>query len=209
MLAVAVLSRASETSEARRAEARSRLLRAVKSLLDSGNAYADLTIEQITSEAGVSRTAFYEHFRHKRQLLMELAAGFAEPLVATTRTMSRPGPADPEGLRSFIASTLTLLRQHAALFRAIVEAATYDRVIGGFWAQLRKQFVDLVTERIAQGLDPGSDLVREPRAMATAMVVMIIQSGYDQVSAETEISDEVLVDTLAAVWMRSIYGATA
>src|SRR6266852_8161224 len=44
-----------------------RLLEATEALLAEGDPYADLRIEQITSRAGVSRTAFYQAFADERE----------------------------------------------------------------------------------------------------------------------------------------------
>jgi AcrR family transcriptional regulator len=202
---MAVLTRKTRELEARRAAARGKLIEAADRLLRSDRAYADLTIEEITSHAGVSRTAFYEHFSDKRGLLAAWASELVRPLLGETARLSRPGPPDPDGLHRFLTSALALAREHASLFRALFEAATYDEVIRAYWDDLLAQFTHLVEERIERYRNQEVRPLNS-KAGASVLVGAIAHACYRQVSRATAISDEELVDALTDVWVRAVYG---
>src|SRR5215207_8241838 len=127
---MAVLSRGDERRTARREALERGLLAATEELLEEGAAYADLSIEQITSRAGISRTAFYGCFRDKRDLLMRAAKEITDPLVGRAEEFV-DRPAEPDEVldklaRETLEHALRFARKHAPLFRAVVEGSTYD-----------------------------------------------------------------------------------
>ena len=203
-----VLSRGAEQGLTRRARSKSRLLEATESLLAEGGPYADLRIEQITSRAGVSRSAFYESFADKRDLLMRLAESVAEQLIAGSDELGHLASAGREELRPLMTVALSLAREHAAVFRAVFEASTYDGVIAEFWLELGGRFARPVAEWIQERQRVGGTPPFDPRAGASVLVGMVVQSLYQQVSHDTGLSDEQLIDALVAVIDCAVYGAT-
>ncbi|MGH2963769.1 MAG: TetR/AcrR family transcriptional regulator [Solirubrobacterales bacterium] len=205
---MAVLSRrGAQASAARRAGAESRLLSATEVLLAEGGAYADLTIEQIASRAGLSRSAFYESFPDKRELLKRLAQGAAEPLIAATDALARFGRDDGEGVRPLMTGALSLARDNAAVFRAVFEASTYDEEIAAFWLEIGGRFADPLAAQIRDGQGAGA-LPVDPRAGAAVLVGAVVQALYHQVSGDTDLSDDQLVDALTALWERALFGSS-
>jgi AcrR family transcriptional regulator len=80
---MAPLSRRTEAQSSKRAAVEASVVLATEQLLGEGASYPDLSVEQIATRAGISRTAFYFYFRDKRELLMRLTDGVAEQLYAT------------------------------------------------------------------------------------------------------------------------------
>jgi TetR/AcrR family transcriptional regulator, ethionamide resistance regulator len=199
-----VLSRGAEEARARRAQSKGRLLEATEVLLAEGGPYADLRIEQIASRAGMSRSAFYESFADKRELLMDLAERVAAPLLAGSEDLGRIASGDGEDMRRLISAALSLARAHAAVFRALFEASTYDEAIGQFWLALGARFAGPLAQWIEnrQRAREGSPL--DARAGASVLVGMVVQALYQQVSHETGFGDEQLIDALSTVCERAL-----
>jgi len=198
---MAVLSRRkSETSEQRR-EAEASFLLATAALLAEGSSYADLSIEQISRQAGRSRTAFYFYFRDKRDLLMRVTEEIAHQLYdeADRWWSGAGGPAD---LRAAIESILVTYRGHASLLSAVVEASTYDDAVGDFWRELIGRFVDATERRIAAEGGVGPDAAS---AKAFCLVWMTERACYQQVARGGRLDDGTLVDALVDIWERSVY----
>ena len=207
---MAVLSRGDERRTARREALERGLLAATEELLEEGAAYADLSIEQITARAGVSRTVFYGCFRDKRDLLMRAARDMTDPLVARAEEfVGRPAEPDEvleELARGTLALALRFARQHAPLFRAVVEASTYDETVARYLRGVIDRLIGPVAQRFEKQQRAGRALPLAPLAGASVLVGMVLQALYAQVSRDTGIGDEDLVETLATVWLRAVYG---
>jgi TetR/AcrR family transcriptional regulator, ethionamide resistance regulator len=207
---VAVLSRRDTRGTERRATLERDLLAATEELLEQGSAYADLSIEQITTRAGVSRTAFYGCFRDKRDLLMRAARAMTDPLVERAEELV-DHPAESDELleklaRETLALALRCAREHAPLFRATVEASTYDGTVASYLRGVMDRLVDPVADRFENQQRAGRALPLAPLAGASVLVGMVLQALYAQVGRDRGIGDEELVETLATIWLRAVYG---
>lgn len=194
---MAVLSKRRDTGEQRR-EAELAFLMAVVELLGEGSSYADLGISQIAERAGRTRTSFYFYFRDKRDLLMRATEAVAGKLFdEADRWWS--GEGGRQELRAALESILVTYRAHGPLLRAIVEASTYDDEVGDFWRGLIGRFIESTEPRI--GGDPDA-----AHAKAFALVWMTERSAYQHVVRGGRLDDRLLVDALADIWERSVYG---
>jgi TetR/AcrR family transcriptional regulator, ethionamide resistance regulator len=207
---VAVLSRRDERTAARQEALERGLLAATEELLAEGAAYADLSIEQITTRGGVSRTVFYGCFRDKRDLLLRAAREMTDPLVARAEEfVDRPVESDErleQLARETLALALSFARDHAPLFRAVVEASTYDEAVAQYLRGVMDRLIDPVAHRFEKQQRAGRALPLAPLAGASVLVGMVLQALHAQVTRDTGISDEQLVETLATVWLRAVYG---
>jgi AcrR family transcriptional regulator len=197
---VAVLSKGAEAAERRR-DAEAAFMAATESLLGRGSSYADLSVEQISAEAGRSRTAFYVYFRDKRELLLRATETVAAQLYdEADRWWS--GADGRRSLRAALTDILGTYRDHADLLGAVVEASTYDEQIGQFWRTLVGRFIEATKRRLA---DEGEE---ESRAAgkAFALVWMTERACYEQVAGGGGLDDPKLHDALFEVWERSVYG---
>jgi AcrR family transcriptional regulator len=207
---MAVLSRRDERGTARQAALERDLLAATEGLLAEGGAYADLSIEQITTRAGVSRTVFYGCFRDKRDLLMHAAREMTDPLVGRAEEFV-DRPVEPDEVletlaRETLAFALRFTREHAPLFRAVIEASTYDETVARYLHGVMDHLTRPVARRFEQQQRAGRALPLPPLAGAAVLVGMVLQALHAQVTRDTGIPDEQLVETLATVWLRAVYG---
>ncbi len=190
-----------QTTE-KRAAIESSVLRATEDLLTEGASYAELNIEKIATRAGISRTAFYFYFRDKRELLVRLTTDVNEQLMAAADTWWS-GEAD---IRDALANIAALYVEHAALMRATVEVSTYDEEVATFWRGLVGRFVDATEQRIAAEQAAGQALGGDPRALAFALIWMAERSMYQQYVQGEPNEAGTLVDALAAIFSRTVYG---
>jgi AcrR family transcriptional regulator len=199
---VAVLSKRKEETAEQRRGAQASFVAATLELLAEGSSYADLSVEQISSRAGRTRTAFYFYFRDKRDLLMRATEQVAESLYEEAdRWWS--GEEGREGLRAGLEGILVTYRDHAPLLRAVVEASTYDDEIGSFWRGILGRFIEASERRIAA---EGEIDEAAAHAKAFALVWMTERTAYQQVVRGGRLDDRDLVDTLVEIWERAVYG---
>lgn len=186
----------------KRAAIEAAVLRATEDLLIEGAPFAELNIERIATRAGISRTAFYFYFRDKRELLVRLTTDVNEQLMAAADTWWTAGG----DIRDALSGIASLYREHAALFRATVEVSTYDEEVATFWRGLVGRFVDATQERIASEQASGRALDGDARALAFSLVWMTERSMYQQYVQGEPNDAGALVDALAAIFSRSVYG---
>jgi AcrR family transcriptional regulator len=205
-----VLGRKADKRGERRAAAEARVMDAARALLADGHSYADLSIEQITSRAGISRTAFYAYFPDKRELLMRLVAEAIEPIMREADELVGGRPSGPSEIPYTIRAAMDFARGNRDVFRATAEAAGYDPVIGAFWRErLLGRFVDVIERRIESQQERGVALPIDARAAAVALVMMVVESLYHHVSDEDGVSDEAMVEALVTIAVRAVYGPDA
>lgn len=190
-----------------RGRVRGRLLQAVRELLEEGEPYADVTVEEVARRAGVGRSSFYLHFSDRRELLFRLvedAAGSLLERLEAIRGLSRAP--DGERIRTGMRQAVAFARANAGVFRALDEAAAYDREVAAFRAELFERFVAALDERLLTQRRRGRGTGAASRATAVALIAMVAESCLQQVTGDTGVTDDDLAAALAEVWERGAYG---
>jgi AcrR family transcriptional regulator len=174
------------------------VLRATEGLLDGGASFAELNVERIATEAGISRTAFYFYFRDKRELLMRLTEDVSGLLYAEAEGW---WSGDTE-LRTALERIVALYREHAPLLRAVVETAAYDEPVAGFWRAILGRFVESTRDRLES--DAAFDLPAEQTAFLLCW--MTERACYQQIVQGRDLADPDFVSALVGLWERGAYG---
>jgi AcrR family transcriptional regulator len=192
---------------AKRAAIQAAVLQATEELLAAGATFADLGIERIATRAGISRTAFYFYFKDKRELLMRLTEE-VNALLFEQADIWFSGDGDPiEDMREALQNVSALYDEHAVLLRAIVEVATYDEGVALFWRSTLGRFVDATERRIDAERESGRAVCDHARETAFALTWMTERALYQQLVQTEPFPQANVVDALAGIWARSVYGA--
>ncbi len=180
------------------------MLRAALALAES-ESFAELTVEKIAREAGISRSAFYLHFRDRSELLAaalaEVAGGFEE--LAGRWWGEGPGPAAQ--VREAVSGFVAAYAEHAAVLRLANEAAAHDERLRREWQAILGRFIEATSAHIAAEQRRGTVGERlDPVAAAEALVWMTerccgVYLGRGERSAEE------LVEQLTGVWTAALY----
>ena len=186
----------------KRAAIESGVLEATEALLAEGLPFAELNIEKIATRAGISRTAFYFYFRDKREVLERLTAGVNEQLMAVA---SRWWTGDAD-IRDALGGIAALYEEHSALMRATVEVSTYDEELATFWRALLGEFVTATRDRIEADQAAGRALPMPADATAMALVWMVERCLYEQLVQGHPVDQDDLVEALALIYERSVFG---
>jgi AcrR family transcriptional regulator len=204
---MARLTRRTEAQSSKRLAVEASVVRATEELLAEGCSYPELSVEQIATRAGISRTAFYFYFRDKRELLMRVTEGVAEQLYGRAEGWwSGDGDGAAE-LTDALSSVFTIYRQHAPLLRAIVEAAAYDETTAIAWRALVGRFVTATETRIAREKAAGIvDPALPAREVAFGLCWMTERSAYELLVQDGDLADAAVVEGLLAIWRGAVYG---
>ncbi len=129
----------------RRDELRRRLLDIVERLLDDGETYADVSVEQLVNEAKVSRSTFYVYFEDKADLLRGWFTDITDELAdAASDWWALDERATHADLRDALARVVKAYQPHTTLMAATYDAADRDPAV--------RELVDAMMDRNAAGL---------------------------------------------------------
>jgi len=188
----------------RRDEARSALVRSALELAET-SPFRDLTVDEIAAGAGVSRSAFYLHFRDKHDLLLAAVEEVASELyVMADRWWHGAGP-PAERVRRAIEGVVSVYAEHAGVMRVATEVATYDEEVREAWRAIVERFIEAGAEHIRSEQDRGliaSGL--DATATAEALVWMNERYSYIYLGREERPAEEV-IEALAPVWTAALY----
>jgi TetR/AcrR family transcriptional regulator, ethionamide resistance regulator len=191
--------------QAQRRGTRRRILDTTLALLERGP-WHDITLEQVMADAGLTRTAFYRHFRSREALLMALLEDVGIHLEELPVAWWR-GTGEPvDELRRAVAALTALYARVGRLLGAVAEAAAQDEEVRSLYRGLADRLVASVAERIAADVAAGRSEVEDPLEVARALVWM--NEGYlqDRFGREPSGDPERATAALADVWVAAVYG---
>jgi AcrR family transcriptional regulator len=188
----------------RRDEVRAEVIRSALELSERGP-FRDLTVDEIASSAGLSRSAFYTHFRDKNDLLLGAVEEIAEELYRMAdRWWHGEGPPAKQ-VRDAIEGVVSVYAKHAGVLRVATEVSTYDEDVRKLWLAIVKRFIDATAEHIyaeqATGLIPAT---LDPQATAEGLVWMVERCNYIYLGGGERRPAEV-VRALAPLWAAALY----
>ena len=171
--------------------------------------FADISVDDLAKGAGLSRPTFYFYFASKEAVLLKLL----EPLIAQADKgfdgAIESLPADPrrafrEGIRIFF----TAFGSHSVVARAGTEAMTTSPDIRAIWSTFMqkwiKQTAALIEYERSRGAAPENIGALD---LATSLNQMNERAMTATLVAEDgAVAQDRLVDTLAHIWLTSIYG---
>lgn len=111
----------------RRDDVRRRLLAVVERLMSEGESYAEISVERLVSEAGLSRSTFYVYFEDKGDLLRAWFTQVIEELEdAASAWWQLDGSATRTDLHAALAQIVHSYRPHTTLMAALYDISSYD-----------------------------------------------------------------------------------
>jgi AcrR family transcriptional regulator len=173
----------------------------------------EIGIDELAAGAGVSRSAFYFHFESREDVLYELSERLSRELYASALVWFRRSDEPPKvAVQRALEKTVALWREHGPALRASVRGRESDQRLAGLWAELARRFMRSTAVQIESERNAGLAMPGPPSARALARVLVMLneQACFQQTLLKPSAEwDAELVDTLATIWVRSIYGPEA
>jgi TetR/AcrR family transcriptional regulator, ethionamide resistance regulator len=162
---VAVPTPSKRTQRAqRREDIRGRLLRVVEDRVAGGESYANVSIDQLATVAGISRATFYSYFADKGDLLRAwLAAALEELDAACNGWRAMPDRPSREDVHAAVVPILEKYRGLSALMSAVIAEATRDGSLRADVSRATAGARKALREHIERGQVTG---VVDPRLLA-------------------------------------------
>lgn len=179
---------------------------AVERLLEEAS-FAEVSVEDIITEAGMARSTFYVYFTDKRAMLDALTADLLDgALVAVSAWWELSPQATYDELRSALAGFVDYFHQHRALLKAVIDVSTADPHTDTGFGQMVRAGEEGISAHIRRGqklksVTPGID----PDAVASWLVRMVDQGLYELVSAANDDRRERLIDAMSMLVWNTLY----
>lgn len=183
----------------------------MRQLLDAGvevfaaKGYFAARVDDIVKLADTSHGTFYLYFANKEDLFRALAAEVAEQMQILAESLGplEPGPAGEASLRAWIARFADLYEHYGPIIRAWTEAEIGSHEFGRLGNDVLALFTRVLTQRITDAAPPDVD----PIIAAVALVAMLERLNYYALAGQVRADRAAIVDTLALVTQRALFGS--
>jgi AcrR family transcriptional regulator len=183
-------------------------------LLDAGllvlteRGYHAARVDDIVRVADMSHGSFYLYFANKEDLFRALASECAEEMAALAATLGpvTPDAAGRDELARWLQQFVTTYRRYGAVVRAWMEDQVIDRQLVRVGLKAFASIMDNLQQRLAEA-DPKH--LHDPEVATAAMLAMIERLAYFTSSRDLGFDDDAIVDTLATMLHRGVFGAPA
>jgi AcrR family transcriptional regulator len=167
------------------------------------------TISDIAAEAGKSTASFYNYYDSKEAMVREWAVRFRDEARERSRAAAEPGLTNWERSYEAAAAHWNTYRNRLAEIISVWQLAMISDDFAEYWADICSLPIKLITNMVKQAQRHGF-CAREddPHLMAVAMVSMLNQFCYTQLSGGTAtgtVDDDACITTLANFFHRTIY----
>ena len=169
--------------------------------------FRDMTIGSLMAETGVSRSAFYQHFEGRHELMEALLDLLQDEIFDVTAPWVA-AVGDPVALlRESLAGLARVGYRRGPLLRAVTDAAATDERLEAAWKEFLGRFDDAACERIeadqVQGLIPAFDA----RPVAVALTRLDAYALLEAFGQRPRSRPEPVEEALARIWISTLYGA--
>jgi AcrR family transcriptional regulator len=195
----------------RRDQIAHRLLDATERLMRDGTSFTELSVDRLSTEAGMSRANFYIYFADKGDLLRRLAGRvFGELADGAEQWWGVSWRHSPDDVRVAMAEIIASYRRHQAVLVALNEMAAYDPPVATTYRQLLAGISGRLTQVIEDGQAGGSIRAQLPAATtASALTWMVERVCQQNLPANPPTYDTELTDTLTEIVWSALYLTSA
>jgi AcrR family transcriptional regulator len=166
------------------------------------------TIADIAAEAGRSTASFYNYYDSKEAMVREWAVRFRDEARERSRAAAKPGLTNWERSYEAAAAHWNTYRHRLAEMISVSQMAMISDDFAEYWNDICSLPISLVTEMVKHAQHHGFCEGDDPHLVAVAMVSMLNQFCYTQLSGDSaanSVDDEACVTTLANIFHRTIY----
>jgi AcrR family transcriptional regulator len=185
------------------------ILDAVEELLRD-RSIAELSVEDVASAAGITRSGFYFYFDSKYAALGALLAGVWDEMARAAAPFLEGSEQPPAHyVRSVLRDVGVAWRTHEHLLVAMVDAAVTDPGARALWEAWIGRFSDLAAERIEAERTAGRAPSGPPEAGALARVLLAMNERAfygDSRRGARAAEGERTVEALAGAWLAAVWG---
>jgi len=171
--------------------------------------YRSLTVNELMSKAGSSRSVFYRYYDDLPTMMEHLLNEFKEKIMAATGAWLN-GEGDPIPLLvESLENLVEVSYQYGPILRAVLDAAPMNERLEKAWTHFARDFDDAVTHQIEHQQAAGLIKPFDARPVATALNRMDSEMvshhfGHSPRGSQTDVRDAII-----RIWVATLYGDEA
>ena len=162
--------------------------------------------EDVVQETFIGFLNSLPNFDDRRELLMRLTEDVAELLYSEADAWWSGEGDGPTELAQALRQVIALYRDHDVLLRAVVEAASVDDAVAGFWRALVGRFIEASRRRIEAEQAAGRIGPMPADEVAFALSWMTERTCYQRLVQGGDLDDVAFTAGLVRVWTGALYG---
>ncbi len=171
----------------------------------STHPFRDLTVAQLMSLAGTSRSAFYQYFEDLHDLMEKLLRGLEEDIFQVAAPWFQ-GDGDPiPMLEETMAGLVQLCYRQGSILRAVADAAPQDERLEHVWLEFLNDFDDAVTDRIEQHQASGLIEPFDARPVAIALNRMDASLLIHHFGRRPRSQQQPVREVIVRIWTSTLY----
>ncbi|BBX47615.1 TetR family transcriptional regulator [Mycobacterium cookii] len=163
------------------------------------------TIADIAAEAGRSTASFYNYYDSKEAMVREWALRFRDDVNERAQTVTRHGLSNQERVQLAAAAHWHTYKDLLAEMVSVSQLAMVNDDFAGYWAEICSIPTSFITEMVRRAQSDGYCPSDDPQLIAVAIVAMLNQFCYLQLTGPGTPDDEACITTLANIFYRAIY----
>ena len=168
------------------------------------------TIADITGQAGKSTASFYNYYDSKEAMVREWAMRFRDEARARSMSAAQPGLSHRERSYRAAAAHWNTYRNRLAEIISVSQMAMINDDFAEYWDEICSFPIGLITSLVKQAQQQGFCEGSDPRLTAVALVSMLNQFCYTQLSGQAGhssagVDDTACINTLADIFYRTVY----
>jgi len=168
--------------------------------------FRELTVAELMSLAGTSRSAFYQYFQDLHDLMESLLRGLEEEIFGVAAPWLQ-GEGDPISLlEETMEGLVRVCYQQGPILRAVSDAAPMDQRLEKAWAGFLEAFDDAVTLRIEQHQKAGLIKTFDARPVAIALNRMDAYLLIHHFGRRPRGNRDSVREAILRIWISTLYG---
>jgi AcrR family transcriptional regulator len=169
--------------------------------------FRELTVDEVMRRTDLSRPSFYVYFRDRHHLVLRVVARIQRELFAVSERWYRGEGDGRELAREAAEGIVAVFAEHGRVLRALADAAADDPEVEAAYDALVQSFITPTARHIEGEIAAGRVLPLDPGETAKALVWMMERYLSLSLGREPTTDPAVVVETLATIWGRVLYGA--
>ncbi|MBI3214760.1 MAG: TetR/AcrR family transcriptional regulator [Mycobacterium sp.] len=168
------------------------------------------TVSDIAAEAGKSPASFYNYYDSKESMVLQWAQRFRDEATERAAAVTRHGLSDRERVSEAAAAHWHTYRHRLAEMISVSQLAMVNPDFARHWDELCSIPIEFITAMITRAQDDGYCRDDDPRLLAEAIVSMLNQFCYLQLSGRNgrepaAVDDDACITTLSNIFYRAIF----
>lgn len=171
--------------------------------------YRDLTVNELMSLAGSSRSVFYRYYEDLPAMMEHLLNELKERILAVTAAWFNEKGDPILLLKESLGNMVKVCYQYGPILRAVTDAAPMNERLEKAWTHFVKDFDDAVMHQIERQQAAGLIKPFDARPVAIALNRMDVELVIHHFGRRPRSNQTSVLDAILRVWIATLYGDNA